>query len=375
MEQYGKVRPLYQVLAEVADPRAKQGQRHEFVAILMLVCAAMLCGYDNSNQIATWGQSLEPQFLKDLGFKRGRALAKSQLYAVLSQLDIALFERQLGTWVESVLHELDPVNSLPAVALDGKTLRGSKKLGATLSHLLSAVSHGTGLTLYQVGVDLKTNEIPLAQELLKGLLIEGRVFTMDALLTQRQLAQTLVEHKGDYFMLVKGNQPLLQQDIRFYFADPACPVVSGTTTLELGHGRIERRTLYATTALNDYLAWPAVGQAGLIERVRIAKSTGELLSHEQVCFVTSLTAQRASPAQLLQINRGHWTIENKSHYVRDVSFNEDASRVRKGNSAQVMAAFRNVTLAVLRRVGVTRIQEAFIKNSAKPFNSLCYLYL
>jgi len=252
------------------------------------------------------------------------------------------------------------------VALDGKTLRGSKKLGATMSHLLSAVSHGTGLTLYQVGVDLKTNEIPLAQELLKGLLIEGRVFTMDALLTQRQLAQTLVEHKGDYFMLVKGNQPLLRQDIRCYFADPACPVVSGTTTLELGHGRIERRTLYATTALNDYLAWPAVGQAGLIERVRIAKSTGELLSHEQVCFVTSLTAQRASPAQLLQINRGHWTIENKSHYVRDVSFNEDASRVRKGNSAQVMAAFRNVTLAVLRRVGVTRIQEAFIKNSAKP---------
>jgi len=113
-----------------------------------------------------------------------KALAKSQLYAVLSQLDIALFERQLGTWVESVLHELDPVNSLPAVALDGKTLRGSKKLGATMSHLLSAVSHGTGLTLYQIGVDLKTNEIPLVQELL--LIITDFVFGKIDLAKTRQ---------------------------------------------------------------------------------------------------------------------------------------------------------------------------------------------
>ena len=373
--EYGKVKPLRHVLAEVADPRAEQGQRHEFITILMLVCAAMLCGYDNPNQIATWGQSLEREFLRDLGFKRGVAIAKSQLYEVLSQIDVGQLERLLGTWVESVLQALDPDNPLPAVALDGKTLRGSKKLGAALSHLLSAVSHGLGLTLYQVGVDSKTNEIPLAQELLKGLLIEGRVFTMDALLTQRQIAQTIVDNKGDYFMIAKGNQANLHQDIGLYFADPTSPVVLYTTTLELGHGRIERRTLYATSELNDYLAWPAVGQAGLIERVRIAKSTGELLSHERVCFVTSLTPQRASPAQLLQLNRGHWTIENKSHYVRDVSFNEDASRVRKGASAQVMAAFRNVTLAVLRRVGVTHIQEAFIKNSAQPLNTLCYLCL
>lgn len=373
--KYGKVKPLSQVLAEVPDPRAERGQRHEFIAILMLVGAAMLCGYDNPNQIATWGQSLEPEFLRDLGFKRGIAIAKSQLYGVLSQIEVGQLERLLGAWVESVLHELAPDNALPAVAIDGKTLCGSKKLGAALAHLLSAVSHGLGLTLYQVGVDSKTNEIPLVQELLKGLLIEGRVFTMDALLTQRQIAQTIVDHKGDYFMIAKGNQAHLQQDIRLYFADPTAPGILSTTTLELSHGRIERRTLYTTSELNDYLAWPAVGQAGLIERTRLIKGTGELLSHEQVCFVTSLPPHRASPLQLLQINRGHWTIENKSHYVRDVSLNEDASRVRKGASAQVMAAFRNVTLTVLRRVGVTRIQEAFIKNSAQPLNALCYLCL
>ena len=372
---YGKVKSPYKVLAEVDDPRDAQGQRHEFTAILMLICAAMLCGYDNPNQIATWGQALEADFLRDLGFKRGVAIAKSQLYEILSQVDVEQLERLLGAWVETVLQELGIDSPLPAVALDGKTLRGSKKLGAAIAHLLSAVSHGVGLTLYQVGVDSKTNEIPVAQELLKGLLIEGRVFTRDALLTQRQIAQTIADNKGDYFMLAKGNQANLQQDIEFYFDDFSAQIGPHTPTLELGHGRIERRTLYATTELNDYLAWPAVGQAGLIERSRIAKNTGELLSRERDFFVTSLSPQRASPAQLLQINRGHWTIENKSHYVRDVTFNEDASRIRKGSSAQVMAAFRNVTLAMLRRVGVTRIREAFINNSVQPLNTLCYLYL
>ncbi len=372
--KHDNVKPLNKVLAEVVDPRKNQGKRHEFIAISMLICAAMLCGYDNPNQIAIWGKSLDEDFLRSLGFKRGLSIAKSQLYEILSQIDVTQLEQLLGAWVETVLQELGGDTELSAIAIDGKTLCGSKKLGAAMAHLLSAVSHGVGLTLYQVGVDSKTNEIPVALELLKGLLIEGRVFTMDALLTQREIAQTIVDKNGDYFMLAKGNQANLQQDIMFYFDDSSSPIVPHITTVELGHGRIERRTLYATAELNDYLNWPSVGQAGMIERVRIAKSTGQLLSHEHEFFVTSLTPERASPQQLLEINRGHWTIENKSHYVRDVSFNEDASQVRKGSSAQAMAAFRNVTLAVLRRVGVTRIREAFIKNSVQPLNTLCYLY-
>ena len=231
---YGKVKPLCKILAEVDDPRDAQGQRHEFTAILMLICAAMLCGYDNPNQITTWGKALDADFLRELGFKRSVAIAKSQLYEILSRIEVEQFERLLGTWVESVLQELGINTPLPAVALDGKTLCGSKKLGATMVHLLSAVSHGVGLTLYQLGVDSKTNEIPVAQELLKDLLIEGRVFTMDALLTQRQIAQTIVDNKGDYFMIAKGNQANLQQDIAFYFDDISALIVPHTTTVELG---------------------------------------------------------------------------------------------------------------------------------------------
>jgi hypothetical protein len=214
-----RVEPMREVLEEIADPRSRLGKRYPLVAILMLVCAAMLCGHDNLNQIAIWGQTQGAEFLKALGFARGRAPKKSTLYEVLGALDAGELEQILREWAESVLRELGGEGALQGVAIDGKVLRGSKKQGATIGHLLSAVSHGLGITLYQVGVDKKSHEIPAAEELLKGLLLEGRVFTMDALLTQRKLAQTIIDGGGDYFMAVKGNQKTLAQDIALEFQD------------------------------------------------------------------------------------------------------------------------------------------------------------
>jgi hypothetical protein len=213
------VQPLSTVLAQVTDPRHASGQRYPFAAILNLVCAALLCGYDNPNQMALWGQAQTKTFLKDLGFPRGTAPRKSQLYGLLAQLDVDHLERVLGDWVEQVLQGFRAGSDLVGVALDGKTLRGSKKQGATVAHLLSAVSHQLGLTLYQVAVDDKTNEIPLVEQLLKGLVIEGRVFTMDALLTQQAIARQIVTERGDYLMAVKGNQDRLYRDIELEFRD------------------------------------------------------------------------------------------------------------------------------------------------------------
>ena len=214
-----KIKPLCEVLAEVPDPRQAGGKRYPLNAILMLVCAGMLCGYDNPNQIAIWAEAQHPEFLKDLGFRRGIAPKKSRLCDLLGQLDIERLETLLGQWAESVLDELGIETPLPGVAIDGKALRGSKKQGAETAHLLSAVCHGVGITLYQVGVEDKTNEIPAMEQLLKGLLIEGRVFTMDALLTQRKIAQCIVDGGGDYFMAVKGNQERLQRDLELEFRD------------------------------------------------------------------------------------------------------------------------------------------------------------
>ncbi len=201
-------RPLREVLSQVPDPRARGGRRHEFEAILLLICAAMLCGCKNPNQIAAWGASQSREYLEILGFKRGTSIRKSALYEVVGRIDADDLEKYLMSWVESVVAEMkaagievasessEEASPPDAIALDGKTLRGSKKQDAILSHLLSAVDHQTAMTLVQVPVDGKTNEIPLTLVLLERLHLEGRVFTTDALLTQTAIAQAIVKKGG-----------------------------------------------------------------------------------------------------------------------------------------------------------------------------------
>jgi hypothetical protein len=130
-------------------------------------------------------------------------------------------------------------------------------------------------------------------------------------------------------------------------------------TLDKGHGRRERRTLTATTALNDYLNWPGVAQVGQLESVVEQNGT---VSSETRYFITSAPRKLADASQLLRWARGHWSIENRSHYVRDVTFGEDASRIRKGSGPEVMAAIRNATIGFLRSIGVTNIAETLRRN-------------
>jgi len=134
------------------------------------------------------------------------------------------------------------------------------------------------------------------------------------------------------------------------------------TTIDKGHGRRERRTLRATTALNDYLDWPGVAQVGRIES-EVARD-GKV-AHEVRYFATSVSRGRAGAARLLEWARGHWSIENRSHYVRDVSLGEDASRIRKGTGPQVMATLRNTAIGFLRATGATKIAEALRRNAAR----------
>ena len=142
------------------------------------------------------------------------------------------------------------------------------------------------------------------------------------------------------------------------------------TTLDKGHGRCERRTLKATTAWNDYLDWPGVGQVGQIESVvtRDGKT-----AHEVRSFLTSAPRSEADAGRLLEWARGHWSIENRSHHVRDVTMGEDASRIRKGSGPQVMAALRNATVGFLRLTGATNIAEALRRNGSRVGDLLAKL--
>ena len=211
-------RPLIEALAGVPEVRSAQGRRHPLPAILGLACAAMLGGARTYGAIAEWGRNHDVALVRALGFTHRTTPCAATLLNVFRRLDRARIEAVLGAWAAEVLAATG--GDEEGLAVDGKTLRGSRKQGAPGTHLLSVVSHRLGLTLRQQGVDAKTNEIPVAVAVLRGLVLEGRIVTMDALLTQREVARAILDGGGDYVMVAKGNQPRLQQDIALAFSAP-----------------------------------------------------------------------------------------------------------------------------------------------------------
>jgi predicted transposase YbfD/YdcC len=207
-----------------------------------LVCSALLCGYRSYTAIAEWGRNYGADLTRALGFTRQPPCAAT-LHTVLRQVDREVLETKLGAWAEGVLVGTPPQAIGEGIAVDGKTLRGSQQQGVPGVHLLSALAHRLGLTLAQQAVADQTNERPVALELLCQVVLEGRVVTMDALLTQRSIAQQIVEARGDYVMMIKDHQPQLREDIATVFALP--PIVGETRTVaetvDYGHGRIEQR--------------------------------------------------------------------------------------------------------------------------------------
>jgi len=366
-----QARPLIEVLAEIPDFRSTRGKRHPLVAILALACSAMLCGYRSYTAIAEWERHYGAHLVHALGFTH-RTPCVATLHTVLRRVDREVLEAQLGTWAEGLLGGTPcPEAVEEPVAIDGKTLRGSKKQGAPGAHLLSALAHRVGVTLAQQAVDDKTNEIPVVLDLLRHLVLEGRIVTMDALLTQRQIAQHIVAARGDYVMVVKENQPQLLDDIKTVFALPPMPGerCTAAATLDLGHGRIEQRGLRTSDVLAGYSDWPGLAQVFQVERQVIIKKTGEVRT-EVAAGVTSLAPERADAARLLALVRGQWHIENQSHWVRDVTFDEDRSQVRCGNIPQVMAALRNTIIGLMRWAGYTNMAAACRRFAAQPTAAL-----
>lgn len=186
-------------LRKVPEFREKSGRRHDLDAILGLSCAAMLCGARSYTAMSEWGPNYGSALVQELGFTSGRTPCAATFFNVFKGLDCAALESALGEWSEEVLASLPRGSNkakLQGLAMDGKTVRGSARQGAVGTHLLSVVSHELGLTVAQHAVDDKSNEIPAATEVIRNLLLEGRVITVDALLTQRALARQIVEKKG-----------------------------------------------------------------------------------------------------------------------------------------------------------------------------------
>ena len=239
-------------------------------------------------------------------------------------------------------------------------------------------THGRGAALAQVGVGDRTNEIGAAPAPLAGLDLRGRATTADAMLAQRELAGQIPSQGGEYLMVVKENQPLTREAISELFEVGSwMPSEIGTRYWEhrgygKGHGRVETRTLESSTVLDGWLDRPGVGQVlrRTCERVRVA--TGEV-EEETTYAVTSLGPERAGPQELGGYWRGHWGIENRVHYVRDVTMGEDAGQAYTGSTPQATAAIRNALIALLREQGWKSIADALRHHNAHPKKALALL--
>lgn len=309
--------------------------------------------------------------LEGLGFTQGAPCAAT-LHRVLRDLDQARVEAVWGGWAEAVLAAW-PLRrgQLEGVSRDGKALRGSRKQGAPGTHLLSALSPRLGRTLAPVAVDDKTTAIGAIQGVRRGLLRVGRVVTVDALLTQRAVAQTIIDAKGDYVMLAKDNQPRWRADSSAILSTPphlAAPLRSQQTQ-NCGHGRLAQRHLTVRALFPGDCDWPGAPQVFRIERYRICRKTGE--SETAVTAgVTSRTAATADPPCVLGLRRAHGHSEHKSHDVRDVTCDEDRSTVRAGALPQVRAAFRHRAIGVRRCAGAPHSAAATRRCAAQPWRAL-----
>ncbi len=284
----------------------------------------------------------------------------------------------MSRWVAHLLGE-PALGDLQAMALDGKSSRGSLTPFNAAVYLLAAMDQRTGGVLGQMRVEAKTNEHKAASELLRGLVLAGRVVTGDAMFCQRDLSRQIIEAGEHYLWKVDDNQPSLKEAIESAFEPAFSPYgrrrqaegFDEARTLDAHGGRIERRHLAATTMLNGYLDWPGVAQ---VCRVEAEVSQGAEATHEVSYAITGVPRARAVAAALLSWHRGQWGIEDRLHWVRDVTMGEDANRTQVGSGPQVLAASRNAAISHMRSLGSTNIAASLRRNAAQVGGLLKVLY-
>lgn len=374
-------------LATVADPRKARGQRYEWLYLLTLIAAALLKGESTLVGISQWVGAHAAELVQSLRPACGRVPSLSTLRRVLCRVSVGALEAAVGAYVCSLQAERGEVGSvttqtgtrLQGQAVDGKTVRCATAHGPVV-HLVAVVSHGDGLVLRQQNVRAKLSEPTAAQALLGQLPLVGTVTTFDALHTSRKQAEQIRGGGGHYLFVVKRNQRTLYDEIDAVFAvlppanaDDADFWHYETLTLdEQGHGRTTHYQLESTTALNRYLDFPDVGQ--VVRRTRrVYYHHSRKTTQRNEYLITSLTRSDVCLEQIAHLRRRHWTIENGTHYPRDVSFGEDRCQVHTGTAPQALAAFRNAVAALLHIEGWPYLPNAFRFCRANLQTTLRYL--
>lgn len=375
---------VYEALKAIPDPRAARGQRHDWGLILLLIVAALASGQRNGRAIGQWVSERQAELIEKLKPQRGNLPSPSTLRRGLQRIDLVALEQSVAALVTAPQSDVAPGLSPPpavgkhvALAADGKWLRGTQEQGQT-QKTAALVVHTSGTVVAQRAIAPGSSEQATVAALLAQCDLRQTVVTLDALHTTPALAHQLVEQGADYFMSVKRNQPTLRAAIELLFQQPpwqargAAPESAQCTATSKGHGRLERRTVQTSSALDDYFSWPHARQVVCRTSRRINLTTGEIVEERQYA-ITSLAPAAASPAQLAALWRGHWTIENRTHYVRDVSFGEDRCRIRRGHAAHALTALRNLIIALFRHAGWRYMPDALRHFAAYPDRVLRFL--
>lgn len=335
--------PLKEVLEGVTDPRDRRGVRHPLVSVLCLAVTGILAGCRSLTAIWEHAADLEPADLGALGLEEGRALpSESTIRRVLQDLDPAGLDARLTSWFFT---RTGAIAGRRVIAVDGKTMRGARTGSNPAPHLLAALDQAAGTALTQRRVADKSNEIPALPELLAPLDLDGAVVTADAMHTQTGTAQWIISRGAHYVLTVKNNQPGLKRALKkLPWKD-----VPSTSVPDGSHGRRVRRTVQAVEA-PAWIDFPGAAQVIRIRRTRTVnkRGGGRRTTTEVAHLICSLPMTDAPPELVASWARGHWAIENRLHWIRDVVFDEDRHQLRTRNGPQIMAALRNLAISLIR---------------------------
>ncbi len=375
---------LLECFAAVPDPRDPRGIRHSLPCVLALCTAAVLCGNTQVEDVTAWAHAAPQEVLAAAGARRNALGAcvpphPDTVVRVFTALGAQALAVHAGAYLAARAHPgpvtfpLAGPGRLPAIAVDGKAVRGAAGEDGLIPYLLAAVTHGAGTVLAERLIGPKTNEVPEFAPLLRGLnecyCLTGHVVTADAGHTVKAHARLICEELlAHYVFTVKLNTKKLWEELD---ALDWRKVPVQHETREKSHGRRERRTIQVMDAPEHIRKrFPHARQVALIERyvtrtVRVRKGKRwvrkQVKTAVAVFIITSLSAREAAPEHLAGYVRGQWTIENKVHWVRDVTFREDSSRVRTGPRPRIMATLRNLVLGLIRQAGYTRIAATIRK--------------
>jgi len=341
---------ISQYFATVDDPRVDRTKDHALLDIIIIAICAVICGADGWVDVEEFGKTKRAWLATFLALPNGIP-SHDTFGRVFARIDPDQFQQSFLQWVEALRQVRTDL-----IAIDGKTHRGSQDRpnGKTALHLVSAWAAENRMVLGQVAVDDTSNEITAIPALLELLDLQGSTVTIDAIGCQTAIADQIVQRGGNYVLALKANQPTMLADVQALFADaraaqqPEYGMTSATAT-ESGHGRHETRTAFvisdpsAIAYLNEGKRWRDLTSVALIEAHRTVN--GKTSSAQRYYLLN----QAPDAATVNDLVRGHWGIENRLHWVLDVIFGEDASRIRSGDAPQNMGVVRHIALNLLRQ--------------------------